>query len=63
MDHFQDKANELIRVMTVDMVIDFEQTKQCAINACYEVIKSHPVSSKTIGFYLEVIRRLEDMKS
>ena len=35
----KEKADYLIRLMTVDMNIDFWQTKQCAINAVDEIIE------------------------
>ncbi len=34
----KEKADQLIRLMTVDMNIDFWQTKQCALNAVQEII-------------------------
>jgi hypothetical protein len=36
----QEKANQLIRLMTVDMKIDFWQTKQCAIIAVDEILNN-----------------------
>jgi hypothetical protein len=35
----KEKADYLIRLMTVDMNIDFWQTKQCAINTVDEIIE------------------------
>lgn len=35
----KEKADYLIKLMTVDMNIDFWQTKQCAINAVDEIIE------------------------
>jgi hypothetical protein len=36
----KEKANQLIRLMTVDMKIDFWQTKQCAIIAVDEILNN-----------------------
>lgn len=43
----EEKAKHLIRKMTVDMSIDFWQTKQCALVAVDELIESHLVLTTT----------------
>jgi hypothetical protein len=34
----EEQADHMLRIMTVDMVIDFWQTKECAKNAVDEII-------------------------
>jgi len=46
----KEKADQLIRLMTVDMNIDFWQTKHCALTAVQEiiyVISSYPNANET----------------
>jgi hypothetical protein len=38
MRSIEEQAEHMLRIMTVDMSIDFWQTKQCAIQACKEII-------------------------
>ena len=36
----EEQAEHMLRIMTVDMSIDFWQTQQCAIKACEEIIET-----------------------
>jgi hypothetical protein len=57
----KDKANQLIRLMTVDMKIDFWQTKQCAINAVDEILKlAIWTDGKIYDYFEEVKKELEN---
>jgi hypothetical protein len=40
MRSIQEQADHMLRIMTVDMKIDFWQTKECAKNAVDEIIEA-----------------------
>ena len=55
----KEKANQLIRLMTVDMKIDFWQTKQCALIAVDEIISEldwhiFEIPNKQLSYWQEV---------
>jgi len=56
------KADQLIRLMTVDMNIDFWQTKQCAINAVDEILNLLPeiaFGNRVYDFWQQTKQELE----
>jgi hypothetical protein len=53
----KEKANQLIRLMTVDMKIDFWQTKQCALIAVDEIKKLAIWTEGEIYDYFEEVKK------
>lgn len=57
----EEYASYLLDRMTVDMSIDFYQTKQCAIN-CMEEILKHIDSSPDKIIYLQKVKQILESK-
>jgi len=55
----EEYASYLLDKMTVDMDIDFYQTKQCAINCVEEILKHLTVPSEKIVYFTKVKQILE----
>jgi hypothetical protein len=57
----EEYASYLLDRMTVDMSIDFYQTKQCAINCVEEILKHiHPLPNKII--YFQKVKQILESK-
>jgi len=61
----EEQAEHMLRIMTVDMSIDFWQTQQCAIKACEEIIETirvfgdNEIKTPNIIYWEKVIKNLE----
>lgn len=53
------KAESMLRNMTVDFSIDLWQSKQCAIKACEEILQLPFLSDADVEYWQEVLIELE----
>lgn len=55
----EEYAKYLLEKMTIDMMMDFEQTKQCALNCLEEMLSLAP-DADTMKFLLRTKRIIEE---
>ena len=64
----EEQAEHMLRKMTVDMSIDFWQTKRCAMAACEAIIDfirdnmDNDVSTPQIIYWEKVIQRIHETR-